>query len=253
MNKYEIDINDYSREYLNEHNKNFSFESVLVDVRRKQVLKSLNKYKHKHILEVGCGLNPLFQHCEYESYTVIEPAFEFVQQAKKLAEGRKNINIVHGFMEEIYETLSEYDFDFIIVSGLLHGVPDPVKLLHVIYQVCKANTVVHISVPNVYSFHRLLAYEMNYIGSIFEESDTGIKFQRHTRFDKQSFFKIVKENNFKILSHGTYFIKPFTNEQMEKIIDQNIVNISIIEGLEKMTKYMPDMGCEMFVNAKINL
>ena len=40
---------------------------------------------------------------------------------------------------------------------------------------------------------------------------------------------------------------------MEKIISQNIVNKSIIKGLEKMIKYMPDLGCEMFVNAKINL
>lgn len=89
MSKYEKDNNDYSRKYIKEHKKNFSFELVLVEVRRKQVLKSLNKYKCKHILEIGCGLNPVFQHCEYKSYTIIEPSCEFVQQAKKLAEGRK--------------------------------------------------------------------------------------------------------------------------------------------------------------------
>jgi SAM-dependent methyltransferase len=254
MNKYEKDINDYSRKYIKEHKKNFSFESVLVDVRRKQVLKSLNKYKCKHILEIGCGLEPLFKYFnKYESYTVVEPSNEFVQHAEKFANGKGNINIIYGFMEEVYETLLEYDFDFIIVSSLLHEVSDPVKLLHAIYRACNANTVVHMNVPNVYSFHRLLAYEMNYIGSIFEKSETGIKLQRHTCFDKQLFFKIVKDNNFKVLSHGTYFIKPFTNEQMEKIINQNIVNKSIIKGLEKMIKYMPDLGCEMFINAKINL
>jgi len=253
MSQYKIDIDDYSRKYLNEHNKDLSFERVLADVRRNQVLKSLNKYKHEHILEVGCGLEPLFQYCDkYESYTIVEPSDEFVQRAKKLAEGKDNVNIIHGCMEEVYEKLSELEsFDFIIVSSLLHEVPRPEKLLQSIYSVCKPDTIVHINVPNVYSFHRLLAYEMGYIRSIFEKSETEVKFQRHTRFDKQSLFKIVEENGFHILSHGTYFIKLFNNEQMEKIISQNIVGKELIKGLERMIKYMPDLGCEMFVDVKI--
>lgn len=70
-------------------------------------------------------------------------------------------------MEEVYKTLLEHDFDFIIISGLLHEVPDPKKLLQSIYKICKQDTLVHINVPNVYSFHRLLAYEMGCIKKHF--------------------------------------------------------------------------------------
>ena len=110
----------------------------------------------------------------------------------------------------------------------------------------------HINVPNVYSFHRLLAYEMGHVESSFEKSETEIKFKRHTRFDKHSLVKLVEENGFQILSHGTYFIKPFNNEQMERTINQNIIPRDIIEGLEKIIKYMPDLGCEMFVEVRAN-
>ncbi|MBA7497332.1 hypothetical protein ES704_00060 [subsurface metagenome] len=253
MSKYETDFNDYSNKYLSEHNKNLSFEAILAIERKKQVLKSLNKYKHTHILEIGCGLKPLFQYCEYKYYAIVEPCYEFIKHAKKLAEGRDNINIIHGYMEKVYEKLLEYNFDFIILSSLLHEVPYPEKLLQSIYQVCKKDTIVHINVPNVYSFHRLLAYEMGYIKSIFEKSTMEIKFQRHTQFNKQLLFKMIEDNSFQILSYGTYFIKPLTNKQMEEIIYQNIVNKDIIKGLEKIIKYMPDLGCEMFVDVKIDV
>lgn len=254
MSKHGVDINNYSKKWLDERNKRTSFELILNNVRRKQILKSLNKYNHEHILEVGCGIEPLFPYCDkYESYTIVEPSNEFVQHAEKLANGKGNINIIHGYMEEIYKKLLEIeDFDFIIVSSLLHEVPDPNKLLQSIYKICKQYTLVHINVPNVYSFHRLLAKEMGCIKNIFNKSETEIKFQRHTRFDKNLLFKIVEENNFQVLSHGTYFVKPFTNEQMEKIINQNIVSKEMIKGLERMIKYMPDLGCEIFVNMKIN-
>jgi SAM-dependent methyltransferase len=252
LNQNNIDIKDYSEKYLKEHGKALSFERVLAEARKTQVLSSLNRYKHEHVLEVGCGLAPLFLYCDYGSYTIVEPGDRFVQRAKELAAGKGNIGIIHGYMEESCEKLCElgHGFDFIILSSLLHEVPFPNKLLQSVYQVCSSDTVVHINVPNVYSFHRLLAYEMGYIASIFEKSETEAKFQRHTRFDKQLLCEMVEENGFRILSYGTYFIKPFTNQQMEAIMAQNIVDKDIIKGLERMVRYMPDLGSEMYVEVK---
>lgn len=256
MKLEKIDINDYTQKYLSARKKNLSFELILDGIRRKQVLKSLNEYSHRHILEIGCGLEPLFLYCtDYETYTVVEPSDELAQHARKLAKNKRNITIIHGFIEEVYKKLIESrpEFDFVILSSVLHEVPDPCKVLQAVYQICSLETVVHINVPNAYSFHRILAYEMGLIRDIFEKSETDIKFQRHTNFDKQLLFKMLEENDFQIISHGTYFIKPFNNEQMEKIIKKGIVSKDVIKGLEMMAKYMPDMGCEIFVNAKIKV
>jgi len=255
MAQNHIDIDDYSKKYLGEHTRIFSFEAVLSEIRTKQVLKSLNQHKHKHILEVGCGLNPMFLYFnEYESCTIVEPVYEFYQRAIKLAERRGNISIIHGYLEEVYKELLkslDHSLDFIILSSVLHEVPNPRKLLQAVHKLCNRNTVVHINVPNVYSVHRLLAYEIGYIESIFEKSETEARFQRHTRFDKRLLFQMVEKSSFKVLSHGTYFIKPFSNEQMERIVDQEIAGKDIVKGLERMTKYMPDLGCEMFVDVRI--
>lgn len=245
------DLQDYAQRYLEQY-ANDSFELHLIALRRKQVLSSLSKYKHDNILEVGCGLEPVFAHFEdYRKCTIVEACGEFAEHARRLASGRANIFIHQGLLEDFLGAHSEEKaYDFIILSSLLHEVPDPSRLLQAIRGLCNQQSVVHINVPNVFSFHRLLALEMGVINSIYDASETEIRFERHTRFDRQSFVRIVEENGFRILSFGSYFIKPFTNTQMEDLLGHNIVDAQVLVGLERMTKYLPEMGCEMFVDAQ---
>src|SRR5207247_10051643 len=78
-----------------------SFELHLITARRRQVLKSLRAHPHANILEVGCGLEPLFPHIgDYTTFTVIEPSAEFVERAKALSSGRPNVTVIQGQLEE---------------------------------------------------------------------------------------------------------------------------------------------------------
>lgn len=51
------DINDYTKNY-----NIASFEDYKVIYRRKKVLEIMQKYKPKRILEIGCGMEPLFNY-----------------------------------------------------------------------------------------------------------------------------------------------------------------------------------------------
>ncbi|MHA1766082.1 MAG: hypothetical protein ACTSVK_07440, partial [Promethearchaeota archaeon] len=85
---------------------------------------------------------------------------------------------------------------------------------------------------------------------LFEETKTGIRFNRKTRFDQEKLLQIVENNEFSVIEMGSYFIKPFTNEQMESMLEKNIINLKVIEGLEKIIKYFPKYGAEIYVNIK---
>ena len=243
---------NYIKEWIKEEQKPYSFEIILNNIRKKQIIKFLNKYNSENILEIGCGLEPLFLYYNnFDTYTIIEPSEVFCDYARNKIRGKfinRNINIIQGYIESVYKTLENYNF--IILSSLLHEIPNPNEILQDVNKICDANTVVHINVPNVYSFHNLLGYEMGIIKDIFEESDTGIRFSRHTRFDKKILINMLEVNGFEIIEDGSYFIKPFTNKQMEKILKEKIVNEDIIEGLEKMIKYFPEFGAEIYANAK---
>ena len=244
-----IDIQDYSQKYLGQY-ADASFETTLVRVRRKYVLESLGRYAHGSILEVGCGLEPLFQFVDGATFTIVEPSPDFVRNARTTA-GSRDVTVIESFLETATASLAGRHFDFIVVSSLLHEVSDPAALLAAIRSLCDAETTVHINVPNVRSFHRLLALEMDLIDDLFAQSETERRFQRHTRFDSDSLAKMLRENGFRILDSATYFIKPFTHQQMDALMQSGAFSPAVINGLDRMTRHMPDMGCEIYANVRL--
>ena len=218
----------------------------------KKLIEILNRYNHKHILEIGSGLTPFFPNIDrFESYTIVEPSKVFCDIANELITGElcnKNITIINGFIENIYIEL--YKFDFIFLSGVLHLAPNPNEILQAVHKLCHENTVFHVNVTNVYSLHNILGYEIGLIKNLFEQSETGIIYERNTRFDKKRLISFMEENGFEVIDSGTYIIKPFTNTQMEQMLEYNIIDEKVIEGLEKLIEYLPDFGAEVYVNVK---
>lgn len=244
-----IDIRDYSQKYLVQY-ADASFETTLVRVRRKYVIESLGRYPHGSILEIGCGLEPLFQFVDDAVFTIVEPSPEFVGNARRIA-GERDVALIESFFETAAAFLAGRRFDFVVASSLLHEVSDPAALLAAIRSLCDAGTTVHINVPNVRSFHRLLALEMGIIDDLFEESETERRFQRHTRFDSHSLARMLGDCGFRILDSATYFIKPFTHAQMDTLMQSGAFSPAVINGLDRMTRYLPDMGCEIYANVRL--
>lgn len=245
------DVKRYADEYRKHYDAR-SFELHLIAARRTQVLHSLHAYPHAHIVEVGCGLDPLFPYVDdYATFTVVEPSPDFARHATALAAARPNVTVIQAPFED-----AAADFppgrpvEFIVVSSLLHEVPDPARLLGAVHRVSGPATTTHINVPNVRSFHRLLALEMGLIDDVFQQSATEARFQRHTRFDRTALTALVETAGFRVLSFGTYFVKPFTNDQMDQILAQGIVDPRVIGGLERMIRYLPDFGSEMYVEVR---
>lgn len=243
------DIQDYEIKYKEE-----PCEKYQVKYRRKKILELIQAYKHDAVLEIGCGLEPLFAYfSDYQKMVIVEPGSQFVSNAKKEAErvGR-NIICIQGFFEETVEQIREtgISFDFIILSSLLHEVEEPERLLQAIYSVCSDETVVHINVPNADSIHRLLAKEMGIIRDVHELSDLQKTMQRNRVFDMDSLCDMMGRCQFEVIQKGTYFPKLLSAGQMEKMLEQGIVTEDIFDGLDGMIKYVPQLGSEIFVQVR---
>ncbi len=244
------DLKAYATRYATQYAKE-SFETILVAVRRRQVVHFLEQYRPRRVLEVGCGLEPLFPHYdEFDAWSVIEPVAEFVRRARELAADDGRVEVLEGYVEDQNTPLAGDEHDFIIVSSLVHEVPDPLRLLESIRSLCSDATIVHLNVPNVLSFHRLLALEMGLIDNVFEQSAMERAFGRHTRFDHEQLATMVTSAGFCIAESGTYFVKPFSHRQMDVILASGAFPPSLVDGLERMTKYMPEHGCELYANVR---
>lgn len=236
----------YSAQYADE-----SFETRLVAVRRQHVLRWLEAHDARRVLEVGCGLEPLFRHYQaFDAWRIIEPVPDFAGHARDLAEDDHRIQVLEGFLEGQSPAIADEDLDFIVVSGVVHSAPDPGRLLDAVHLLCGQSTIAHFSVPNVLSFHRLLALEMGLIGDVFEPSEMDRAYGHHTRFDRHRFVDMLEVAGFRVVESGTYFVKPFTHDQMDAILGTGAFPPSLIEGLDRMTRYMPEHGCELYANVR---
>jgi hypothetical protein len=240
----------YAKRYAEQYEAG-SFETILVGVRRRHVLEWLRRYEAQCVLEVGCALEPLFTHYDdFSLWRTVEPIAEFALRAHNLAAENSRVQVLEGYIEDQAAALANERFDFITVSGLLHEVPDPRRVLDAVHSVCNERTTVHFNVPNASSFHRLLAVEMGLIGDVSEPSEMDRRFGHRVRFDCAHFTELVEGAGFSIVESGTYFVKPFTHEQMDAIIRTGAFPPSLLDGLDRMVKYMPEHGCELYANVR---
>lgn len=242
-------IEDYTDKYLED-----GFEKYQVEFRRKKILEIMKRLQPKNILEIGCGMEPIFMYLAADSYDkiiTVEASEVFFENANKLSADNSKVACVNAFFEEWADGMEE-SFDFILCSGLLHELEDPDKMLEAIKLLCQnargKETIVHINVPNANSIHRLLAQKMGMIEDVHELSDRNRLFQQYSVFDTRSLAEKVEKHGFKIVERGSYFLKFFPHSMMMEMIENNIITYPILEGCYELSKIFQENGSEIYVN-----
>lgn len=247
------DLSKYEKDYCQQ-----PFDETHLRFRRIKLLEQIIKYPHGEILEISCGMRPIFKDFnEFEKLIIVEPSKVFFENAVGLLKdypepGAAKINFINDYFENSLEILDGYHLDFVILSNVLQEIEDVSTFLHGLHKICQENTIVHIVVPNAKSFHRLLAYEMGIIDSIYQLSDRNILLQQQRVFDLKSLADLLIKSGFSIVETGSSFIKPFTHQQMQDMLGNQIINEQTLYGLYKMVQYMPELGSELFVDCKIS-
>jgi SAM-dependent methyltransferase len=232
--------------------QNLTFEDKLRKYRMKFILDYLDNITSNKILEIGCGNDPIF-YC-YDDYAVmdiVEPENNFYEFVKNKITDNSKVSIHNCFIEDPSLVLKN-DYDIIVIGGFLHEIDNPINVLESIKKFANPETIIITYVPNANSFHRLLAFEAGLIKSNYEFSPNDILFGRTNVFNLETIGSLFIDSGFTIVEKTTYFIKPFTHEQMDTLLGSHFFNNQLLKGLFKMTKYMPDMGSEIFVAAKVN-
>lgn len=142
-------------------------------------------------------------------------------------------------------------YDLIIVSGLLHEVEDEDIFLQSLRMFCTPETLVHVNVPNAFSFHRLLVLEMGLIDSVHQLSETNKRLQQPRVFDLEMLKSAVERNGFRVEDSGAYLFKPFPHAMMENLISAGFLTDGMLEGFYLMDKYFTGVGSEIFVNCRL--
>lgn len=225
------------------------FEPIQAAYRRRRVLSEIARHRPARLLEVGCGHAPLFSDLDGIAITVVEPAPAFAERARLGAACRPDVHVVEAFLEEAH--LPTTRFDMVVVGCLLHEVDDPQSLLAAVRRHCDPHTVLHLSVPNANSLHRLLAVAMGLIDSPKALSSTQLTMQQRSTYDSQALHAELNRAGFRVTDSGSLFVKPFTHAQMQQLVDQGFMTTAMLDGLDRLADVQPDLGSEIWVNARL--
>lgn len=226
-----------------------SFEVIQAQYRKRLLLELLETHQPKRILEVGCGWDTIANSWQgFEYLCIVEPGSEFAQKARQDTADNSKINVVQHFLEDA--DLQAGDYDLILLSSLLHEVPDVEAFMLSAQALCSADTLVHVNVPNAKSMHRLLALEMGLIDTLYAPSELQKTFKQPRIFDLQSLKTLADLTGFEVVSEGSFFMKPFTHAQMHTLAQTGFANQAILDGLWALTRHFPENGSEIYINLK---
>lgn len=236
-------LEGYTDEFLS-----LPFERTQELFRREAILECITKNGYKNILEVGCGIEPIFTSLpDSINCTVVEPSTRFFEIAKVKAKNYKNAQVVNVTIENFEK---DSDYDLVILASVLHEVVEKEAFIKKIWQLSSDNTTLYINVPNAKSVHRLLAVSMGIIKEATELSSTQIKMQQmSTPYTVETLSGFLNISGFSVSSYGTLFFKPFTHEQMQNLINTGFLTNDMLRGFYGMTQFFPEFGSEIWMMA----
>ena len=243
-----------TKKQIQHYGKHYSvliFEDKQANFRRRHLVERIRQNRHARILEIGCGIAPIAEEFnDFQQLTVVEPYAPYAKKMRQLGRKKSGITVLEGFLEEHVSTLQKQEFDYIILSGVLHEVDNPKALLKDVAKITK-NAVVHVMVPNARSFHRLLAVEAGLIADVHTMSAVQKKLNQPWAFDMKMLHRLATGAGFRIVAEGYFAFKPFTHAQMAKMLTHKIINKKMLDALFGMSKYAPELGSEMFVELQM--
>ena len=238
-------IVDYTASY-----ERLPFEPIQASYRRRRVLEEIARHRPSSLLEVGCGHAPLYTDLQgLSTITIVEPSPAFAEQARRGAEGRPEVQVVQAYLEAA--SLPQPRYDMVVVGCLLHEVDDPQALLAAVRRHCDADTVLHLIVPNAHSLHRLLAVAMGLIADPTTLSSTQVTMQQRSTYDRDTLQTELSRAGFEVTDRGSLFVKPFTHAQMQQLVDAGFMTPALLDGLDRLALMQPDLGSELWVNARL--
>ncbi len=128
-------------------------------------------------------------------------------------------------------------YQHVVAAHVVNELPDPRALLQRIRSEFLApGGLVHVSLTNPHSLHRLVALEMGLLQSAAGLSDRGRALATVEIFDADRLEALAGEAGLACVHREPVLLKPFTNDQLAGLPDE------VIAGLDRVARHFPEHG-----------
>ena len=186
------------------------------------------------VLELGCATGLMTSLFAERDVRVDAVERTEAYHARAVARGLPGVTF---HLADIDDFRSEVRFQHVVAAHLINELPDPLALLRRIRgEFLAPGGLVHVSLTNPYSLHRLVAMEMGLLESASGLSDRGRSLATVEIFDADRLEALGAEAGLTCVHREPVLLKPFTNAQLETLPED------VVAGLDRVARRFPEHG-----------
>lgn len=234
------------------------FERTLERIRANEVITHLVQQgcgTGSSILEVGVGKTCVASAFPEARATAIDPVpSALTQWSLACRRVGMNANVVPLTLDDYCQQSLPGDlFDFIVLSSVLHEMPDRlVALRHVARLLAPAGKCI-VVVPNATSLHRLLGVALGLMDDLHSQTPTEAKMGQFPAYTEASLNAHMELAGLRIVTTQTFFLKPLSSEQMALAEEAGVLDQEMLDSLERLKRLMPSWGAEILAVGELNV
>jgi 2-polyprenyl-3-methyl-5-hydroxy-6-metoxy-1,4-benzoquinol methylase len=185
----------------------------------------------EHVLELGCATGLMSAQLVKAGATVvgIDRAASYLERAR--ARGLSTAEFIEG---DITAIEIDQQFDHVVAANVAHEVPDLAGFLRVARGRLHDGGLLHVSLQNPRSLHRLVGLAMGAIDDLHEVSARGQSYETLRLLDVHQIVDAVSAVGLECVHREGIMLKPLPNELMSSLPEQ------VLEGFLAIAPELPD-------------
>jgi 2-polyprenyl-3-methyl-5-hydroxy-6-metoxy-1,4-benzoquinol methylase len=239
MTIQQIDLNE-EKKFLNDTANTYTVDnSSQTRVIRELVVRTFSPYLRRGIgLELGCsdGYMTKMLASNLEHLDVVDGSTKFLNEAKK-----RNLTNVEYHFSLFEEYTSTKKYDYVFASYIMEHVLEPSLVLKMVKQVLKPDGFLFMVVPNARALSRQLAMHMGLISDLKALTENDLANGHRRVYDRVYFNREIEQAGFESISEGGLMLKILADFQLDKLIDDGLLQQIQIDGLYKLGNEYPDL------------
>ena len=186
------------------------------------------------VLELGCATGLMTAHLAGQGARVtgVDRSDAYLGRARARLGDRAGF-IRAGLAEPGWEALAGAGYDHVLLCNLIHELPDPAGLLRRAAALLAADGLVHLSLQNPDSIHRLVAVEMGLIEDVREVSARGDRFGTIGLWGADDLARLAREAGLGVVAREGVMLKPLANGMMAELPPE------VLDGFERAARHLP--------------
>lgn len=187
------------------------------------------------VLELGCatGLMTAELAARGARVTALDRSEVYLGRARERA--LPGVRFVHARLEEPgWDERVGRDFAHVLLCNLIHELPDPLDVLSRAGALLGAGGVVHLSLQNPLSIHRLVAVEMGLIDDPRRISGRGQQYATRRVWDADELIELAWDAGLRLVAREGVMLKPLPNDMMAGLPPE------VLDGFERAARHLPE-------------